>query len=334
MARTRQWWNAKLAKPAKTFWLSGLSGLCVLIPVVALAAPPCGRWPSMARAEAVRPALVAADVPGAHRSRRVRRCPVAGSTCRDNQRCGRRDAVARCICGSAGADKDRRRILKSCRDVSDDKLVKQVPEQLTRGMSRAGKPALQGLRRTQAASTDTGRTHRRSAGTEAADCTAAIMIESTPWRSRATRPRASLGPAGTRPRRGSTRRCASKTTPIVAGPHRPASEQHDARGARCGRRHQLQRVSALQPVSSGDRLRPGTSDDDCGRDDRHGPRARTASGGAADSGASGARRGVPTLAGSYDDEPLAAQTARPRAASDRADCLRDQHAGAHRGDRS
>ena len=40
-----------------------------------------------------------------------------------------------------------------------------------------------------------------------------------------------------------------------AGAPRPASEQHDARRARRRRRHQLQRLPALQPVSSGDRLR-------------------------------------------------------------------------------
>ena len=41
----------------------------------------------------------------------------------------------------------------------------------------------------------------------------------------------------------------------AAGPDRPSSEQHDARRARRGRRLQLQRLPAVQPVSSGDRLR-------------------------------------------------------------------------------
>src|SRR6186997_2717423 len=67
MARTRQCWNAKLANPAKTFLLGGLCALCVLIPVVGVAAPPVRTMyvDAMAREQALRAALNDPDVPAA-----------------------------------------------------------------------------------------------------------------------------------------------------------------------------------------------------------------------------------------------------------------------------
>ena len=44
----------------------------------------------------------------------------------------------------------------------------------------------------------------------------------------------------------------------ASSPDRPASQQHDAHRARCRRRLQLQRLSAVQPVPPGDRLRAGS----------------------------------------------------------------------------
>ena len=89
------------------------------------------------------------------------------------------------------------------------------------------------------------RARRRGAVSRGAHCRARRGSSSI-CRRRAPGPPCSIGRFGSRRRR-----------PGAAGSHRPASEQHHPGGARRGRRLELQRVSALQPVPPGDRLRAG-----------------------------------------------------------------------------
>ena len=145
MGRTSKRWNAKLAKHAKKYLLSGFCGLCVLISTAAAAAPTVRAMytDAMAREEALRAALNAPDVPPgvlgeiratvAAYEAVVRRYPASSYSDNALWQAARLSLDAFTRFGQVADKETGVRILKKlAASYPTSKLARQVPEQITR----------------------------------------------------------------------------------------------------------------------------------------------------------------------------------------------------------
>ncbi len=144
-------WNAKAAKPAKKIWLCGFCVLCVLSSGSAFAAPPVRTMytDALGREQTVRAVLNAPDAaPAVLRDVRavvaayeamVRRYPASGYSDNALWQAGRLSLDAFARFGQASDKETGVRILRRlAANYPTSRLVKQVPEQLTRAELQGG----------------------------------------------------------------------------------------------------------------------------------------------------------------------------------------------------